>query len=373
MPYESRWALELPNVSIPSFLFGSPNGEYSENRKIILDCKRPDTHFFTLQTLREWSKRLAAGLIAAGIERGDRVTVVSGNSFWTPVIVMGVLMAGGIYNSANPASTARELAYQLKDCEPKIVLAAENCLDATLEAASLVGIDSKLIFLFDDLPSHFDTASKTQETSINGIKQHWGTFITTPDVGRALTWEEYTKPEMANRTAVLLYSSGTTGLPKGVELTHNNLIATTMQMMKMQMSDKSITQRRGLCVLPMYHGLGLIYFVFVATKSELQSYIMQRYNLQDTLACIERFKITELLLVPPIMLAIAKHPSARNGAFDLSSVKKVVAGAAPIGAELTQQFEEIWSGRVRVRQGWGMSEYEFSQKRSISRWIVTTS
>jgi 4-coumarate--CoA ligase len=357
MPFDSRWTLTTPQVSIPTFLFGSPDGSSTDGKKILLDCGRPNTHSFSLTSLRDWSKRLAAGLVTAGIKPGDRVTLISGNSFWTPVLVMGVLMAGAIYNCANPASTARELAYQLKDCEPRLVLAADNTMKATQEAAREAGIDPKRIFLFADLPAHFSTASKQRETAINGNTQHWGVLLATPAEGRAFAWESDATPDISNRTAVLIYSSGTTGFPKGVELTHNNLMATTMQMIRLRMSNTDTSQHRGLCVLPMYHGLGLIYFVFVSIKSGAQSYIMERYNLQHTLECIQKFRITELILVPPIVLAMAKHPSIRNGDYDLSSVKRVLAGAAPLGMEVTQQFEEIWKGKVRVRQAWGLTEY----------------
>ncbi|OQV06756.1 hypothetical protein CLAIMM_11283 [Cladophialophora immunda] len=357
MPYESRWPLSPPHVSIPSFLFGSPTEKLSDTEKILLDWRRPETHYFSLNTLREWSKRFAAGLTAAGVQKGDRLMLVSGNNFWTPVVVLGTLMAGGIYNSANPAGTARELAYQLRDSEPRFVFAAENCLATTKDAAKFAGVDNTRIYLFEELSAHFDTASRQQEQSANDTVPHWEALITTSEVGAAFKWEEYTSAEMASRTAILIYSSGTTGLPKGVEVTHHNLVTTATQLMMTQLSDPSVQERRALCVLPMYHGLGLVYFVFVAVKARLQTYTMQRYNLHDMLSCIDHFKITELLLVPTILLAIAKAPEARNGKYNLSSVKKVVAGAAPIGMEVTKQFEELWSGRLRVRQAWGMSEF----------------
>ena len=84
---------------------------------------------------------------------------------------------------------------------------------------------------------------------------------------------------------------------------------------------------------------------------------MERYSLSDMLDHIQSFKVTELLLVPPILVAMAKHPSVRDGTCDISSVRKVVAGAAPIGMEVTQQFEELFKRKVKVRQAWGMSEY----------------
>lgn len=113
----------------------------------------------------------------------------------------------------------------------------------------------------------------------------------------------------------------------------------------------------------MYHVLGLAYYTFTAPKWGLQTYLSERYNLPDMLDYIQRYRITELLLVPPILVATAKHPSVRDGTCDISSVRKVVAGAAPIGMEVTQQFEELWNGTVKVRQAWGMSEYVNSHTR----------
>lgn len=268
---------------------------------------------------------------------------------------MGALMAGAIYNSANPAYTARELSHQLKDSDPRIVLAAENCLDRAFEAADLVGFDKNKIFLFGELP--IDHEKDIPETASRNQTHHWAGLIANAEAGRNFVWEERSSREFSERTAILIYSSGTTGLPKGVELSHRSLIANMLQLNTINMSDSTVTIRRSLCTVPMYHALGLCYYVFTAPKWRLQTYLMEKFNLAEMLDHIQRFQITELILVPPMLVAMAKHPSVRDGTSDISSVRKVVAGAAPIGMEVTQQFEDLWQGRLKVRQAWGMSEY----------------
>ncbi|KEF56374.1 uncharacterized protein A1O9_07955 [Exophiala aquamarina CBS 119918] len=351
MPCKSRWPLTTPNMSIPTFMFGPPESNINNTEKVIIDAKRPGSHFLTLHSYRQWSRRFAAGLVAAGLKKGDRVMLFSGNGIFNPVVVMGALMAGGIYNSANPAYTPRELRHQLKDAEPSFVLAADNCIEKAFEAADDLGFDRKKIFLFTELPTVQHDATFNQ-----GDTQHWSSLVSDARAGRQFMWEEFNSMAAADRTAILIYSSGTTGLPKGVELSHRSIISNMLQLEKIQLADKSIRKRLCLCVVPMYHALGLVYYIFFAPKWGLETYLMERYNLPDMLDHIQRFKITELVLVPPILVAMAKHPSVRDGTCDISSVRKVVAGAAPIGMEVTKQFEELWNGKVLVRQAWGMSE-----------------
>lgn len=350
MPFKSRWSLTIPNTSIPSFMFGDPGSKINESEKLIIDAKRPETHFLTLYSYREWSKRFAAGLIGAGVQEGDRVMLFSGNGIFNPIVVMGTLMAGAIYNSANPAYTPRELRHQLQDSQPRIVLAADNCIERALEAADEIGYDKKNIFLFTELPIQLNARLSRTDP------QHWSSLVADVDIGRRFAWQKFHSRAHADQTAVLIYSSGTTGLPKGVELSHRNIIANMLQLEKIQLPDRSIQSRRCLCVVPMYHALGLGYYIFFAPRFGLKTYLMERYNLTDMLDHIQKFKITELVLVPPILVAMAKHPAIRDGTYNITSVTKVVAGAAPIGMEVTKQFEELWSGKLLVRQAWGMSE-----------------
>ena len=353
MPYRSRWSLNPPNVSLPAFLFGEPGADLTnKEEKTFIDAGRPETHFFTLQSYRDFSIRFAAGLIKAGLKAGDRMMLFSGNSIFTPVAVMGTLMARGIYNSANPGFTVREVAYQIKDCAPRFILVAKNCLQKAQEAADLIGIEHNAILLFEDIGL---VGNSSPPTNQDGTR-HWTELLSDLADIESFHWDMPDDPDRSNRTALLAYSSGTTGLPKGVEISHYQLVSNIMQIEQTVCSDSKITSRRGLCVLPFYHGLGLLYYGLMAPRLGIQVYLMERYDLLTMLRNIQRFKITELLLVPPILVTMAKHPAARSGEFNLTSLKKVVAGAAPLGREVTEQFEELWHGKLRVRQAWGMTE-----------------
>ncbi|KAJ5651604.1 uncharacterized protein N7484_005327 [Penicillium longicatenatum] len=349
MPFSSRWSLDIPDISIPSFIFGSSSAAILPDKgPLFIDAKRPDINF-THHSYREFAKRLAVGLIDAGLKTGDRVMLFSGNHIFSPIVIMGTVMAGGVYNSTNPGYMPHEVAYQLKTCQPTFLLVADNCLERALKGADMVGFNKKQIYQFGDPQSKTDSSIRS-----------WAQLIASPERGAKYQWEELNTPESSTRTAILIFSSGTTGLPKGVEISHRNLVANVSQLLKMQTlsnsapDPSSVWRRRGLCCLPMYHALGLTFYNFVAPKGDIQVYIMERYKLDDVLQHIQDYKISELVMVPPMVLGFAKHPQITK--YDLKSVRKVMVGAAPLGIELTAQFESIWNGDVRIRQVWGMSE-----------------
>jgi 4-coumarate--CoA ligase len=354
MPVQSRWPLSVPTTSVPTFMFNPNNSNVNSSTKILIDPKRPDSHYLTLDTYRKWSLRFAAGLQKAGVNTGDCVLLFSPNNIFYPVVVMGALMAGAIFCSANPAYTARELTHQLKDAGPKVVISTESSVERALEAANAAGIDPKRVFVFSE--PLMDPEQPTTSSNATAKGQSWTQLLSSPQEARTFVWEDLDTESLASRTAMLIYSSGTTGLSKGVELSHKSIVANMLQLKTMHMSNKTITTRRALCTVPMYHALGLCYYSFTAPKWGLETYLMDKFSLVDMLAHIHKFRITELVLVPPMLVAMAKHPAARDGTYDVRSVRKVLAGAAPIGAEVTEQFEELWQGKLKVQQAWGMSE-----------------
>lgn len=354
MPRKSRWSVPIETTSLPSFIFGASHNNLPEVVSYV-DADRPETHYFTLHDYREWSKRVAVGLISAGLNAGDRVLLYSGNNLFFPTVFMGVIMADGIFTTANPTFTSRELAYQLKDSGTRFLLAAEGSLATALEAARMAGLSKDRVYVFDDAP--FENRGEDKQ----GIR-HWKNLISSPESGSRFNWKPCATMEEAKQTVCLLYSSGTTGVPKGVELSHYSLIANCCQVNQLidldpRFSRDSVDQQRWLCFLPWYHGLALIYFGTVAPKRQIPVFCMKRFDLHKMLCHVQQFKISELLLVPPIVVAMAKSPAVRSGAYDLSSVRKILAGAAPMGREICEELEALWpNGQVNVKQGWAMSE-----------------
>ncbi|KAI9845170.1 MAG: hypothetical protein M1837_005055 [Sclerophora amabilis] len=353
MAIKSRWSAPVPVVSLPTYLFESSAGPLP-TVPIWIDANRPDTHYFTMTTYREWAKRFAAGLTAAGLQPGDRVLLFSGNNIFFPVVILGVMMAGGIFTGANPGYNTRELAHQLSDSDPRFLLVAGEALDTGLEAAKIGKMGKDRVFTFDD--AVFDGKGQGRLGT-----RHWKHLIASPETGERFQWEEVSTLAGANRTAALNYSSGTTGLPKGVEISHYNFVANCFQVKHGAELDpdfkENLKTARWLCFLPMYHAMAQTFFATIGPKRGIPSYMMPKFDFLKMLDCVQRFRITDLILVPPIVVALAKHPAPRNGTFDLSSVRLVNSGAAPLGKEVSEEVEALWEkDKVKVKQGWGLTE-----------------
>lgn len=219
MPIKSRWTISIPETSIPTYVFGDAKKPISDKLTFI-DSTRPDTHFITFSQFRSWSKRVAVGLQKAGLQRGDKVLVFSGNCIFFPVAFMGILMAGGIFTGANPTYVSRELAHQLQDSDAKFLLTTEVSLDVAVDAASQIGMGKDRIFIFND--EIYDG----KRTVRNGV-EYWDKLVASEAEGERFVWEDPKDPK--ETLACLNYSSGTTGVAKGVMISHFNHIANAAQ------------------------------------------------------------------------------------------------------------------------------------------------
>ena len=354
MVIPSRWSVDIPECSIHSWVFPSSFGALPNTPQFI-DPERPDTHFLSLSDYRIWSKRVALGLRRAGLRTGDRVLLFSGNQLFTPVIFMGVMMAGGVFTGANPSFVARELEYQLKDSGASFLVAADSSMDIALEAAAKAGLPKDHVYAFDATGIDPPPAKAKARTDIG--PRHWTELLVPVEDAEKFDWIEPADPKTT--ICCLNYSSGTTGVPKGVEITHYNYVANgvgIVHMLERQHDFEDWRKRsRQIGFLPLYHAYGQTFYTCNFHRLGIPCYIMHGFDFERMLRYIQQFRITSITAVPPIVVALAKHPIVKK--YDLSSVESVTSGAAPLGKEISDEVVKLWpEGAVSVRQGWGMTE-----------------
>lgn len=357
MVIKSRWSFPIPSVSLPTYIFDSPTAELPK-APLYLSASEPDKYNITLHRLRHDAQRLASGLRCAGLQPGDRVLLYSGNTLFFPIVVLGVIMAEGVFTGANPTYIARELAYQLKDSGARFMICAEGSLDTGIAAAKEAGMGAERVFIFDDGLATFEGRKVEKSTELGHIR-HWTELLDTPERGSAYSWPNLQTPEELDRVVALNYSSGTTGVAKGVMITHKNYVANTSQQIHIQATapdyKEKLKKKRYLCFLPMYHAMAQAIFCFGAVKQRVPVYMMPKFDFLEMLQNVQKYHISDMVLVPPVVVAMAKHPATKK--FDLSSVTGVSSGAAPLGREVIREFESIWpNGQVNVKQGYGMTE-----------------
>ncbi|KIW93057.1 uncharacterized protein Z519_06907 [Cladophialophora bantiana CBS 173.52] len=352
MPYKSNWTVAIPHCSLPTFLFKSPTAPLGP-KHAFSEAARPDTHYLTRDQFRLWAQRFALGLQRSKhFRKGDRILLFSGNDLFVPVVFMGVLCAGGIFSGANPTFVARELAHQLRDSGATYLLCAEGSLDTGIAAARLAGLDvAERVFVYN---------SKIFDGESQGLKgcRYWSELVAPAEDAMGFQWDDLTRPGECDTTLALNYSSGTTGVPKGVEITHKNYISNTIQVHAMVKLDPDYEARNAraswLCFLPLYHAYGQTFYIAGAFSRGVPVYVMPKFDFIQFLEYTQKFRVTDFTLVPPIAVMLAKHPAVEE--YDLSSVENIGSGAAPLGREVSEQVERRIGTGLNFKQGYGMTE-----------------
>lgn len=250
-------------------------------------------------------------------------------------VALGAMAAGGVVTGINPAYTERELAGQLAGSGASVLATVSPLVSAALSAASATGVREVIV-----LGEGGGDARAEAEGS---------GFISIADLisGDGHTPEADVPPDA---TALLPYSSGTTGLPKGVMLTHSNLVSSVRQVGSgLRMTQEDTT----LAVAPFFHIMGFMVSLAVPLASGTTVVTMPRFDLPQFFELIERHRVTVLAVPPPVMALLARHPLADS--HDLSSLEMIVSGGAPLGAELQRAVASRFP-HAAVGQAWGMTE-----------------
>ncbi|PSN75322.1 4-coumarate-CoA ligase [Corynespora cassiicola Philippines] len=342
MPTHSPFQIEIPETDLLTYLF--PPSEPVSDIPIWIDADDTSNSLSPRQAL-EWIKRLGFGLQDLGLKKQDVVLVYTHNHIFVPVAYLGIAGSGFIFSGCNPAYGVDETAYQIENTECKAILVEPTLLPTLLSAASKSSFPQSHIFLFSDKP--------TPPTS---TIRAWTSLLpsTTPS-HRPLT--PFTPTESRTTIAALNYSSGTTGLPKGVKITHANLLANTTQSLFMRDLEQPYTpttraQERWLSFLPLYHAYGQLWTILAALRTRSPCYMLRAFNFPAFLQAIESHAITHIQTAPPVLVMLSKRPETAR--YDISSLRNVLCGAAPLARELQNDVSERFG--VRVCQTWGMTE-----------------
>lgn len=339
--------VDVPDVSLPTFVFGSSTAALPSN-PIILDPERPHDRFLTLETYRQWSKCLAGGLRRDGVQTADRILFISGNSIAWPVVFMGTVMAGGILTGVSPALPYESLLRLTKGLEPVTILADANGIANATRLATDTGRPASKVYLFD-AEVLFDA-----EIPAPNPQQLWTLLLDPRET--SFDWSPFTSPQ---QLAVINYTSGSTGFSKGVMISHRNIVANAAQYIEQQRADPRGPEHGNainwVMWAPFYHVIGQNQFCVIAPKRGIRNYIMKSLALEPLLRFTEQYRPPVMLMMPPLMIALLSHPAGKK--YDLSSVVDVSVGGAPLRQAFIDRFESFMPNpECRVIQGWGMTE-----------------
>ncbi|KAK0287045.1 hypothetical protein LTR35_004515 [Friedmanniomyces endolithicus] len=312
--------VDIPKVDILTHLF--PDGKPVSDNPVWIDAANPQNHLSPRQLLL-WVKRLALGLDRLGSKHGDIVMIYTPNTIFVPVAYLGIVGSSRAFSAANPIYTVPEVTHQLRNTG-----AQQACR----------------------------RNGSSNSTTMDGIRD-WREMIASPQEAESYQWRRLRGEEAVQTVATINYSSGTTGLPKGVCVSHYNLIANVEQTVSIRWQGVDFARggkvdERWIGFLPLYHAYGQLYVNLIATKCNVPVYVMKQFVYGDFLRHIQDFKITHLQVAPPILVMLAKRPETAK--YDLSSLKGMLCGAAPLSKELQNLISRNFN--VEVKQGWGMTE-----------------
>ncbi|KAK2646326.1 hypothetical protein Ddye_021521 [Dipteronia dyeriana] len=331
--HEFIFRSKLADIYIPNHLplhtYCFENISQFKDRHCIING--PTGDIYTYADVELTSRKVAAGLHKSGIKQGDVVMLLLQNCPQFVFAFLGASIMGAISTTANPFYTPAEIAKQATASKAKLIITQAVYAEKAKDLAEESGVK---IMTIDSSPDqnclHFSELTKADENDIPAVK------INPDDV------------------VALPYSSGTTGLPKGVMLSHKGLVTSVAQQVDGDNPNLYFHKEDViLCVLPLFHIYSLNSVLLCALRVGAAILIMQKFEIVTLMELVEKHKVTIAPFVPPIVLAIAKSPNLDK--YDLSSIRTVMSGAAPMGKELEDAVRAKLPN-AKLGQGYGMTE-----------------
>jgi len=312
--------LDLPEVPLTTFLFERASAQPDKAAFIDGPSGR-------VLTFGEWAtrvRRAAVALSQRGFGKGDVFAIYSPNLPEYAIAFHAIAVLGGIVTTISPLYTVGELTSQLRDSGAQYIVTAPMFAEKATEAALAARLKEKFVFGEADGFTPFDSLSADGELPVVHI-------------------------DPRNDVVALPYSSGTTGLPKGVMLTHHNLVSNILQSsVALDLVEDDVV----LGVLPFFHIYGMVVIMNLGIYLGATVVTMPRFDLEQCLTAMQDYRISYAYVVPPIVLALAKHPLVDR--YDLSRLRSMFSGAAPLGTEVAGAASRRLG--CAVKQGYGLTE-----------------
>jgi long-chain acyl-CoA synthetase len=332
--------------------------------RLLADAARdfpsaPALHFqgrtVSYAQLAEQAWRFAGALAGLGVGKGTKVGLVLPNCPQAVIAFFGALRLGAVVVQNNPLYTERELGHQLADAGVEVVV----CLDLAYERVKAVREATAIrevvvTSVLDELPAvkraiaPYTRKGKAAAQAIGRDEpiRRWRELVAT-----ATTRAEEAEVDPASDLALLQYTGGTTGLSKGVMLSHANL-RSNVEQVRAWFPDADPGREVMMAVLPFFHVYGLTVSLLFGVRIGAALVLMPRFDLEQVLAAVDRHRPTLFPGVPTMYVAI--NNAAAKGGHDLSSIKACLSGAAPLPLEVAERFERYSGGRLV--EGYGLSE-----------------
>ncbi|RLQ98003.1 AMP-binding protein [Falsibacillus albus] len=349
-PEEIPSALEYAPIPVHSYLTEAAS-HFPDKTAIHFMGKE-----LSYREVYEAALKMANYLCSIGIKKGDRVAIMLPNTPQSVISYYGILYAGGVVVQTNPLYMERELEYQMNDSGAKAIITLDILFPRVigiLESTSLEHIIVTAIKDFLPFPKNliYPFIQKKQYGIVVDVKHQGNHHL----LKRILDVAE-AKPlsidfNFEEDLALLQYTGGTTGFPKGVMLTHKNLVSNASMcdawLYKCKKGEETI-----LGILPFFHVYGMTAVMILAVMQAYKMVLLPKFDPETTLKTIHKQKPTLFPGAPTIYIGLLNHPKLKD--FDLSSIESCISGSAPLPIEVQEQFEKATNGKLV--EGYGLTE-----------------
>ncbi|MCM3599300.1 long-chain-fatty-acid--CoA ligase [Robertmurraya korlensis] len=308
------------------------------------------------ETLHEHASKLASYLQKLGLEKGDRVAIMLPNCPQAVISYYGILLAGGVVVPTNPLYTEREIEYQMKDSGAKAIVTLDILFPRVSKVFTQTNLKHIIVTAIKDylpFPKNliYPFIQKKQYGITVSVKHEGCHHLLTEIIKQSNQEIKSFSVDFDEDLAIIQYTGGTTGAPKGVMLTHKNLVSNAAMsnawLYKCKRGEEII-----LAIIPFFHVYGMTAIMILSVMQGQKMVLLPKFDPEQTLKTIEKQKPTLFPGAPTIYIGLLNHPDLTK--YDLSSIDSCISGSAPLPVEVQEKFEEITGGKLV--EGYGLTE-----------------